>query len=229
MTSMLALPVCSFYAQKMQKTSIPVNHIESDFPIDELDNKAWSKASEVNVDSYWSGESAPASRHFKAQLLWSDEALYVRFEAAQAEPLVLTERPDLSRKTMNLWDRDVCEIFVAPDKDRSNKYYEFEVAPTGEWIDVGIEVLPEKRVSDWEYASGMKTATRREKKKVVMAIRIEWKAFGKRPRAGDIWLGNLFRCVGRGLGRGYLAWLPTLTDEPAFHVPEKFGEFAFVR
>ena len=66
-----------------------------------------------------------------------------------------------------------------------------------------------------------------EKDKIRMAIKIEWKAFGKTPKAGDIWLGNLFRCVGEGETRGYLAWQPTKTIEPSFHVPEAFGEFEF--
>lgn len=209
--------------------SIQVKHIKADFPITDLDNRAWSEASEINVGSYWSSEMAPAGRQFKARLLWSDSALYVRFEAAQAEPLVVGDKPDLSHKTMNLWDRDVCEIFIAPDKASPNRYFEFEVAPTGEWIDVGIEVLPEKRVSDWEYSSGMQPAARIEKGRVITAIRVEWKGIGGRPIPNEIRPGNLFRCVGRDPDRGYLAWRPTRTEQPAFHVPEKFGEFIFVK
>jgi hypothetical protein len=50
-----------------------------------------------------------------------------------------------------------------------------------------------------------------------------------KPKSGDVWLGNLLRCVGRDPDRGYLAWQPTMTEKPNFHVPEKFGEFEFVR
>ena len=130
---------------------------------------------------------------------------------------------------MNLWDRDVCEIFIAPDKTVPNKYYEFEVAPTGEWIDLAIEALPDKRVTDWDYSSGMKAAARVGKNRVVMALRVEWKAFGTKPDTGEVWLGNLFRCVGSNPGRGYLAWSPTRTAMPAFHVPKAFGVFVFRR
>jgi hypothetical protein len=80
-----------------------------------------------------------------------------------------------------------------------------------------------------EYSSGMLSAPRIEEGRVVTAIRIPWAAFGKRPAAGDVWLGNLFRCVGRDPDRGYLAWSPTFTERPNFHVPERFGEFEFVR
>jgi alpha-galactosidase len=73
----------------------------------------------------------------------------------------------------------------------------------------------------------MESAARIEKGKVVMAMKIPWTAFGVTPKAGDVWLGNLFRCVGKDPTRGYLAWSPTMTANPNFHVPEKFGEFVF--
>jgi len=227
--ALLAASVCSVHAQKMSNSSnsLLVHHIRTDFPITNLDDKSWKEANEVGMGNYWSGEPAPTGRHFKARLLWSDAALYVRFEAVQTEPLVIAEKPDLTRKTMNLWDRDVCEIFIAPERTTPNRYFEFEVAPTGEWIDVGIEVLPDKRVSEWEYRSGMQTSARIEKDKVVMAVRIDWKALGRVPRSGEAWPGNLYRCVGRDPSRGYLAWRPTRTATPAFHVPDRFGEFVF--
>ncbi|HEX8639043.1 MAG TPA: carbohydrate-binding family 9-like protein [Pyrinomonadaceae bacterium] len=208
---------------------IKIAHIENDFFIDELDNNYWEKAQIVSIEKYWSGENAPLGRHFTAKLLWSDAALYVRFKANQTESLIVSETPETKTKTRGLWDRDVCEIFVAPNENEPSKYYEFEIAPTGEWIDLAIRQLPDKRETDFEYNSGMLSAARVEKDKVLMAIKIEWKAFGKTPQAGDVWLGNLFRCIGSGETRGYLAWSPTETKEPAFHIPEKFGEFEFVK
>ncbi len=211
------------------KSRLDVVHIKNDFAVAALDNPMWKQANETVVCDYWSGEAAPIGRHFTANLLWSDEAFYIRFEANQAEPLIVSENPDLSKKTMGLWDHDVCEIFIAPNKNNPNKYFEFEIAPTGEWIDLRVEVLPDKRETDWDYESGMTSAARIEKNRVVMAIKIEWKALGKPPKAGDLWLGNLFRCVGKDPTRGYLSWIATETSEPSFHVPSKFGEFEFVK
>lgn len=208
---------------------VKVIHIKEDFSIDELENKAWKSAKTVTIDKYWSGENAPPGRRFEAKLLWSETALYVRFEANQTEPLIVSEKPNLETKTRGLWERDVCEIFFAPDKKEFRKYFEFEIAPNGEWIDLGIHQTPEKRETDWAYKSGMKSAAKIETAKVLMAMKIEWKAFGRVPKAQDVWLGNLFRCVGKGETRGYLAWSPTLTKEPGFHISEKFGEFEFVK
>ena len=213
----------------MTERSISVNYIANDIAISSLDHPAWNDSLKVTIETYWSGETAPVGRHFEARLLWSDTALYVRFDAARSEPLIISETPDLTKKTVGLWDRDVCEIFVAPDAAQRNKYFEFEIAPTGEWVDLGIEVTPMGRQTDLNYTSGMGSAARIEADKVVMAIKIPWTAFGITPRAGDLWLGNLFRCVGCGPTRGYLAWQPTHTPKPNFHVPSKFGEFEFVR
>ena len=204
-----------------------ISYIKDDFPVDEFENESWKIAGETLIEKYWSGENAPVGRHAKARLLWSAAALYIRFEANQIEPLIISEKPNLKSKTRGLWDRDVCEIFVAPEKREPRKYFEFEIAPSGEWIDLAIHQKSGGRETDFEYDSKMQTAARIEKDKVWMAIKIDWQAFGKTPKAGDVWRGNLFRCVGSGENRGYLAWQPTKTAEPNFHVPEAFGEFRF--
>ncbi|HEY8563218.1 MAG TPA: carbohydrate-binding family 9-like protein [Pyrinomonadaceae bacterium] len=226
----LVLLVLTFIlnASAQSKMTYKINYAKQDFAFQEFENKVWDQAETVTVDKYWSGETAPAERQFKAKLLWSDAAVYVRFEANQKEPLVVSEKANLTTKTRGLWDRDVCEIFFAPKRDEFRKYFEFEIAPNGEWIDLGIYQKPDERITDWDYRSGMQSKSLIEKDKIWMAIKIEWKAFGKTPRAGDVWLGNIFRCIGKDPTRGYLAWSPTFTKEPSFHVPEKFGEFVFV-
>lgn len=227
--SMFVFASATVAAQTMKSNRLKITRIDSELEISALNSPLWDKAAEITIGNYWSGKAAPVGRHFKARLLWSETALYVRFEANQSEPLVISEKPDLTVKTNGLWDRDVCEIFIAPNKTQRNKYFEFEIAPTGEWIDLGINVTPKRRITDFEYKSGMETAVSVEAEKVVMAIKVEWKALGRTPKTGDIWLGNLFRCVGKDPTRGYLSWQATKTEMPSFHVPSKFGEFEFVK
>ena len=210
--------------------SLIIKHIAKDLAIDRHDDPAWKSASLAKITTYWSGKTALTGRQFEARLLWSDTALYVRFDASQSEPLVISEKPDLTKKTVGLWERDVCEIFIAPDASLRNRYFEFEIAPNGEWLDLGIEILASlERKTDLEYKSGMTSAARIDNDKVVMAIKILFASLGCTPKVGDVWLGNLFRCVGKDPNRGYLAWRPTETPQPNFHVPEKFGEFLFVK
>ncbi len=208
-------------------TRLTIKHISKDFSIDRLDDPAWKRASQSVITKYWSAKKAPKQRQFTVRLLWSDTALYVRFDASQSEPLVVSEKADVTKKIRGLWDRDVCEIFIAPDASQKNKYFEFEIAPNGEWIDLGIEIASQERKTDWDYKSGMTSAAKIEKDKVVMAIKIPFASLRRTPKVGDVWLGNLFRCVGKDPTRGYLAWQPTETEKPNFHVPEKFGEFRF--
>ena len=217
------------FSQTKMTYKTKITYIKEDFSIAELENKSWDKAKDILIDKYWSGANAPQERQFKAKLLWSETAVYVRFEANQKEPLIVSEKANLTSKTRGLWDRDVCEIFFAPNRETPRKYFEFEIAPNGEWIDLGIYQMPDKRETDWDYASGMQSKSVIEKGKIRMAIKVEWKAFGKTPKAGDVWLGNIFRCIGKDPTRGYLAWSPTGTPEPSFHVPDKFGEFEFSR
>ena len=129
---------------------------------------------------------------------------------------------------MGLWDRDVCEIFIAPDRNVVERYFEFEAAPTGEWIDVAIHWTPEKRESDWEFASHMTTAARVETERVTIGMRIPWNHWIHQPQKNERWRINLFRCVGKDPDRGYLAWQATKTPEPNFHVPQVFAWLVFV-
>ncbi len=212
-----------------RKERVSVTFISADLSVSEIGHSDWKIGRPVTVSQYWSGDTAPAGRHFEARMLWSDEHLYIRFDATQAEPLMMSDRPNLASKALGLWDRDVVEVFIAPDADEPRKYFEFEAAPSGEWVDLAIDLTSGKRETDVEYSSGMQVAARIEDDRIVTAIRIPWSSLGKRPEAGDVWLGNLFRCVGRDPDRGYLAWSPTFTERPNFHVPEHFGEFEFVR
>lgn len=195
----------------------------------ELDHDAWSSAQTVRIKRYWSGEEAPTGRHLEARLLWSDAALHVRFVGAQNEPLIVSRKPQTEHKTIGLWDRDVCEIFVAPFASEPDRYLEFEAAPTGEWLDLAIQKIGDARETDWEFHSGMTTAARISETCVTIAMRIPFEALGGVPEVGTRWRANLTRCIGAGETRGYLAWRPTYTERPDFHVPDAFGEIIFKR
>jgi len=207
--------------------TIEVRHSQTDLTAASLDHSEWRKATPVNITLYWSGAEAPQGRHAEARLLWSEEALCVRYVCNHTEPLVVSSSAQTKKNTLGLWDRDVCEIFIAPDPNAPERYFEFEAAPTGEWIDLAIHTMPDKRETDWEFHSGMTAAARAQKVRVIIAMRIPWDHWIHKPQKGERWRANLFRCVGSGAARGYLAWQPTHTPEPAFHVPSAFGWLRF--
>jgi len=206
---------------------IEAHHTRVDLGVWDLQSAWWGDAHAVKIDHYWSGDVAPGARQAEARILWSKKALHVRFVCHQAEPLVVSEKPQHLTKTMGLWDRDVCEIFIAPDPHVIERYLEFEAAPTGEWLDVAIHWTAEKRESDWQFNSHMTTAARVENDRVTIAMRIPWNHWIHEPQKGERWRMNLFRCVGKDPNRGYLAWQPTRTPQPNFHVPQVFGSLVF--
>jgi alpha-galactosidase len=197
--------------------------------LDELDHAAWNEALPAHLTRLWSGEATTPTRHAEARVLWSKKSLSVRFVCRQTEPLIVHPAPQTKEKTIGLWERDVCEIFIAPNADEPEKYFEFEAAPTGEWIDLALRITQTERETDWQYQSGMTVAARVDEGFVTIALRVPWVAFGvncSAPQIGTCWRANLFRCVGTGSER-YIAWQPTRTAQPNFHVPEAFGWLCF--
>lgn len=215
--------------------TIEAQLIATDLRVADLTSVEWEKAPPLRINRYWSGESAPLARQAEARVLWSKTALHLRFICHQDEALVISEKPQTEKKTMGLWDRDVCEIFIAPDENVIERYFEFEAAPTGEWLDVAIHWSAQKRESDWQFHSGMTCAALRtitkgggkDLEQIWIGMRIPWNHWIHQPQQGERWRVNLFRCVGKDPNRGYLAWQPTKTPKPNFHVPQVFGSLVF--
>ena len=206
---------------------IEAHRISVDISVDSFCDPAWNSCKPIQLTYYWSGKPAPASRYAEARLLWSSSALYVRFICPQAEPLIISSSPQIEQKTLELWDRDVCEIFIAPDPSAPNHYFEFEGAPTGEWVDLAIQKTSKGRETDFNFESGMSAAGRITFDRVFVALKIPWSESIPQPQPNTKWRVNLFRCVGGDPDRGYVTWRPTFTPEPSFHAPEAFGWLLF--
>jgi hypothetical protein len=194
----------------------------------DLDHDAWTNCESISITQLWSGAPARPERFAEAQTCWTSDQLLVRFDCRQHEPLIVSAEPVTDKKTLGLWDRDVCEVFLAPDADRPHLYYEFEAAPTGEWVDLGIQITPTGRVTDWDYQSNTSTAARVENDRLLIAIGIPWSNSIPKPQTGTEWRVNYFRCISLDPKERYLAWRPTYAPEPNFHVPGAFGRLCFI-
>ena len=193
----------------------------------DFDNHIWAPAHVHPLDYDWRGAEAPAELKTVARLLWTDEEIFIGFTCSFTE-LDVDEEFSSAVERHALWDRDVCEIFIAPDPANPARYFEFEAAPTGEWVDLGIIVRPDGRETDWDFVSGFTTTAKLDCEQLTIEMRIPWSEAIPKPAAGDVWRVNLFRCVGPEAPERYLAWSPTRTPEPNFHVPEAFGELRFI-
>lgn len=190
-----------------------------------ISDPIWSGIPEHLISTDWKGDLCEPSRHFHFQLGWNETFLFARFRAKRNDECVISSTPDLTTKTLGLWDRDVCEIFVASALKTPKEYFEFEIAPTGEWIDLKIKFEGKKRVTEADYSSNGIFETETQGDEDLMMISIPWESVGFAPSSGKTIKGNVFRCTGSEPGRGYLALWPTRSEYPNFHVPEVFGEF----
>jgi len=189
----------------------------------------WRYTHRLPITHNWRGNVAPAELATTAVVLWSETELFFGFECRYTE-LDADDEFDVSEERHALWDRDVCEAFVrSPQEPHEKHYREFEVAPTGQWCDLIVD--RGRMWHDWEWRSGMRTAGEIVEADRVwrVAMAIPFTAFGCRPRPGDIWKANLFRISRFNGERQYLAFSPTFTETPNYHVAEAFVDLCFVK
>lgn len=185
--------------------------------------KAWSTAQLVVFSSDWRGKNPDASRETSVRALWSQDSLYLRFECRYRDLYVFADSDPDGRRDQ-LWDRDVVEAFLQPDPSRERYYKEFEVAPNSMWID--LDIFPGGR-SDLK--SGMKRSVYldRQAQKWSAELAIPMKSLTERFDPHATWRANFYRVEGQAEHRAYLAWQPTNTPQPNFHVPSAFGTLKF--
>ena len=186
----------------------------------------WQAAVAHPIQYNWRGDEAPIELKTSARVLWTPEAILFGYECNYTELDVDVEF-DVSEERHALWDRDVCEAFIrSPLEPDARIYKEFEVAPTGQWVDLLINRI--EGTHDWQWKSGMKTAAQIDEDRWRVAMAIPFSAFGITPQVGDAWDANLFRVSRLHGERQFLAYAPTLTEKPSFHVPERFVKLRFI-
>jgi hypothetical protein len=197
------------------------------------DPGAWSAAALVA----WG--PAPCETRFRA--LWTDEGLFLRFDATDPSPWhTMTKRDE------HLWEEEVVEIFL--DLDRSGRdYYELEINPENVVCDLRmISPSPDKKGDiGWDLA-GLETRvhTRRGAGGTqgwTATAFLPWSGFASLPSArrialppkpGDVWRFNVFRIERPGGPKDpekdgvFAAW--SLPSGPSFHDAGAFRDLVFV-
>jgi hypothetical protein len=132
-----------------------------------------------------------------------------------------------------LWDRDVVEMFLGDDWSNIRHYREFEIAPTGDWIDLAIDLDRPNANRGWR--SQWQTSARIDENGKVWyaACRIPLRSItDQRVTPGTRWRANLYRIDGQGPDskRRFMCWQPTcVSNRDPNHVPEHFGTLVFER
>lgn len=186
-----------------------------------LNEGDWHHAPTVMIEHTLKEGIARAEISTQVRLLWSDRWLYLGYEGPFTE-LTTFSPADSSKERVGLWDRDVVEAFIGTDSGNKKHYYEFEVAPTGEQLD--LELGGQTKGLDWN--SGFESAVFVDEttKKWRAELRIPLKALSDTaPTVGTRWRLNLYRHD--RAHKAFLAWSPTATATA--HTPEKFGYLEF--
>jgi alpha-galactosidase len=139
--------------------------------------------------------------------------------------LFVFEDSDPGGRRDHLWDRDVAEAFLQPPEAASPRFYkEFEIGPNGMWIDLDISPAGLK-----DLESRLTRAVHLDHRSKIWSaeLAIPMKSFTAAFDPAKSWRANFYRVEGEREPRRYMAWQPTYTPEPNFHVPHAFGQLRF--
>ena len=194
-------------------------------PDGNLNKKAWKGAHWAEFSHSMSGATNYAAQATRVASLWTETYIYFAF-SCRYDALHVFEGEDVSKERWELWNRDVAEVFLNPQPERQLHYYEFEVAPNNQWIDLEI-TRGEKPNHDASWNSGFAHATRIDAKRHIWTaeMRVPLKTMGvTEVKPGTEWRANFFRAAGKGADtqRMFLAW-STIPEGKTFHVPSRFG------
>jgi hypothetical protein len=214
-------------ARRLLARSLPLPvmkavRVESDFDVDgNLDKPAWKKARPVAVEYAIADGTARPALSTPVRCLWSDRYVYFAFACPFTK--LTTFEPVSKQERLGLWDKDVVEVFLAPDPSKITRYGEYEVAPTNERLDVLIDRPKSDFPWDSQFTSAVKVD---EASKVWTAeLKIPLDTLNApRPAPGARWRLNLYRSD--KAGAVFMGWSPTMNGSA--HTPEKFGVLEFV-
>jgi len=197
-------------------------------------SQTWAKSAAARIEKDCTRITDYPNLKTEVRVFWTDDHLYLLFICPyQTLNLFLPAQNDKPRH--GLWDRDVVEMFLGADWEHIGRYREFEIAPTGDWIDLAInfDLKTLRSDGDEKWESGCRRLARIDEKKHVWyaATRIPLKSVtSQKVVPGTRWRANLYRIDGQGPDsqRRFLCWQPTCAPgRDPNHVPENFGTMVF--
>jgi len=211
------------YASGMQ---LQAKRFPMDFlPDGDSSKPSWKHATSVGFDTGASGNSHYPEISTRVASVWTERHIYFYFWC-RYDSLNVYQGEDPKAERWQLWDRDVAEVFLNPQPERVNHYYEFEVAPNNQWIDLEIDKT-KNPFNDASWNSGFEHATRIDAKDRVWIAEMRIAVSSMNVSAthpGAEWRVNFFRAAGEGGDdrRRFLAW-SIIPEGKTFHVPTRFG------
>jgi hypothetical protein len=216
-------------AQPIATFSIPHANGHPELSLDPQSN-LWKNAAAQSMSKDCSRQIDYPDLKTEIRAFWTDSDLYLLFRCPYSV-LNLFVPANNATPHVGLWDRDVVEMFLGDDWTNIRHYREFEIAPTGDWIDLAIDLDHKSYNHAWR--SGWHTMARIDEQNKIWyaAARIPLSAVSIKPVVeGTKWRMNLYRIEGLGpdVQRHFLCWQPTcVQNRDPNHVPEHFGTLIF--
>jgi hypothetical protein len=217
----------------MSSVQIDSSYAGKDFlPDGNLEKSVWKKAKRQRMDTDWQSGRRMAESETYVATLWTDRFVYFGYWCKYTM-LNIYEGEDADKERWELWNRDVVEVFLNPNPERMKHYYEFEVSPNNQWIDLEID-LSKAPFNEASWDSHFEHATRIDAKNHLWTceMRIPLKSIRVEViHPGQEWRLNFYRADGPGddSRRRFLGWSPNPSKKPTFHQPESFGLVRFTR
>jgi hypothetical protein len=206
--------------------TLDANHSTSDFQPDaNLSKKVWKRAKWAEFNHSMDGKTVIPTEKTRVAAVWTEKFVYFAFWC-KYERLNIYEGEDPEKERWELWNKDVAEVFLNPQPERLWHYYEFEVAPNNQWVDLDITGQG-IGTHDAKWNSGFEHATHLDSKNHIwtMEMRIPLSSMNvSAPKSGMEWRANFFRAAGLGGDekRKFLAW-SVIPEGTTFHAPNYFG------
>src|SRR5437879_10878124 len=172
------------------------------------DSATWSHAASGCIEKDCTHQINYPKLRTEVRGFWTDSYLYLLFISPYSE-LNLWLPANNSKDRLKLWDRDVVEFFLGDDWKDIKHYREFEIAPTGDWVDLAIDL--NKNSYDAKWQSGWQRKGRIDEKAHVWyaAARVPLPAVSQQPvKPGPKWRANPYPNDGLGPDRHghFLGW-----------------------
>lgn len=180
-------------------------------PVMPIDNLLWTDSIDVSA---------------QAQLCWDEEAIYVRMEAVEPHIRAKEKGP------MAMVCEDSCMEFFLRPTERLD-YFNIELNPN-KAIYLGFATGGHNliRLISSSVKKQMNIRVFMTKKGWTLSYRVPFSFIQrffpdfKAEEGGNIY-GNCYKCGDKTVKEHYLAWNPIVNDDPAFHMPEQFGNLIF--
>lgn len=188
----------------------------------------WRGAQWQAISTQWNGEAVGPPWETSFATRWTKDFLHFGFDC-RFQKLTMSDRPQVQTRTHDLWDKeDVVEIFISPDLRRPNCYKEFELSPSAQWIEIDVD--RDRDLKDFHWVAGMESRSAVDigQRHWQAEFRVPLESLGmKEMTTGTRVALNAYRVELKS--HLYLAWNPTMTPKPDFHVPRRFGQMVLSR